>query len=143
MDFAEETFLSEGTGGLAHHQGLNHKNLQSLNAENSQKKVKLPVGAVEGCEVSGSLNVNRVPSRLVFTARSKDLSFDLSGINVTHIVHHLSFGQVTRKQYSKATQSSMSFDHFSMDGKIFRTENENITVEHFLSVRESGQLVQI
>nr|CCA20033.1 thioredoxinlike protein putative [Albugo laibachii Nc14] len=134
MDFAEETFLSEGTGALAHHQGLNQENLQSLNANNPEKNVKLPVGSVEGCEVSGSLNVNRVPSRLVFTARSKDLSFDLRGINVTHVVHHLSFGQVTRKQSTKSTQLSMSFDHFPLDGKTFRTENENITVEHFLSV---------
>ena len=40
----------------------------------------------EGCELSGSIAVQRVPGKLVFYPYSGDQSFDMRDINVTHTV---------------------------------------------------------
>ncbi|KAH9109726.1 hypothetical protein AeMF1_015238 [Aphanomyces euteiches] len=91
--------------------------------------------ANEGCEVSGSLSVQRVPGKLSFTAASPDTSFDLQNINATHLVHHFSFGQFkTAEQRLAQAPTGVLAKHYSMDGRGFSAENSNITIEHYIKI---------
>lgn len=130
-DFAEEVNVNSNNLGLPLH--VNHENLEQLDL----KKVKraMPTGAIEGCEISGSLSVNRVPGKIVFTARSKDHSFDFRAINVTHRVNHFSFGQIKKTEHLlDGARKFVPSERFPLDNKAFYSENDNITIEHFLNV---------
>lgn len=132
-DFAEEIHVNPAsTLGLPQH--VNHDNLELLDL----KKVKrtIPSDAVEGCEISGSLSVNRVPGKIVFTARSKEHSFDFGVINVTHRVNHFSFGQIKRSEHLlDGARKFVPSERYPLDNKAFYAENDNITIEHFMNVR--------
>jgi hypothetical protein len=133
-DFAEEVH-TDNAPTLP--MNVNHENIDSL----TLKKVKrtVPDDAIEGCEVSGSISVNRVPGKLVFTARSPDQSFEHKGINVTHHVNHFSFGQIRASEHlvDGARSSFLPSKRFPLDTAMFFAENVNITIEHYLNVRGS------
>ncbi|KAF1330541.1 Thioredoxin-like protein, partial [Globisporangium splendens] len=132
-DFAEEVNMNSNTLGLPMH--VNYENLEGVNL----KKVRpsaISSDAVEGCEISGSLSVNRVPGKLVFTARSKEHSFDFGAVNVTHRVNHFSFGQMKRSEHLvDGARKLVPSERYPLDNKIFYAENDNITIEHFMNVR--------
>ncbi|XP_016185896.1 protein disulfide-isomerase 5-3-like [Arachis ipaensis] len=46
-----------------------------------------------GCRIEGYVRVKKVPGDLVISARSDAHSFDASQMNMSHVVHHLSFGR--------------------------------------------------
>ncbi|TMW58524.1 hypothetical protein Poli38472_010083 [Pythium oligandrum] len=130
-DFAEEVHANDNNPGLAMH--VNHKNLDKIKV----KKVRqtLPPDAVEGCEVSGSISVSRVPGKLVFTARSTEHSFDLTGINATHHVNHFSFGQMKRMEHLvDDARKLIPSNRYPLDHTKYYADNVNITIEHFLNV---------
>mmetsp|Transcript_42217 Transcript_42217/g.164907 ORF Transcript_42217/g.164907 Transcript_42217/m.164907 type:complete len:394 (-) Transcript_42217:394-1575(-) len=63
--------------------------------------------AEEGCNVSGTLYVKRVPGNFVVLANSRDHNFDPKGTNTTHIVHHLTFGdQLTPAQLKQIPKNA-------------------------------------
>lgn len=131
-DFAEEVHVNDNNLALPMH--VNHDNLDAVNL----KKVKrtMPTGAIEGCEISGSVSVNRVPGKLVFTARSPDHSFDLAGVNITHHVNHFSFGQIKRSEHlmDGGRRPVAKSNRFPLDATKYYAENVNITIEHYLNV---------
>ncbi|KAF0691384.1 Aste57867_17380 [Aphanomyces stellatus] len=91
--------------------------------------------ANEGCEVSGSLSVQRVPGKLSFTAAAPDTSFDLKHINASHEVHHFSFGQFkTAEQRLRQPTSGLLATHYPMDGRAYAATNLNITIEHYIKI---------
>lgn len=124
--------MNSNTLGLPQH--VNHDNLEGMDL----KKVKRAISsdAVEGCEISGSVSVNRVPGKLVLTARSKEHSFDFGAVNVTHRVNHFSFGQIKRSEHLlDGARKLVPSERYPLDNKVFYAENDNITVEHFMNVR--------
>ncbi|ETL85447.1 hypothetical protein L917_15006 [Phytophthora nicotianae] len=73
--------------------------------------------AVEGCDISGSISVNRVPGVLVFTARSDDTSFSAQAIDVSHVPHARRAVEPIPAGYEDA--------HY---------QERNVTVQQFLNV---------
>ena len=62
----------------------------------------------EGCQISGFLDLNKVPGSLFFTVESGGHSFDAARINMSHIVHKLSYGTVlTPAQVVRGTTASL------------------------------------
>jgi hypothetical protein len=45
----------------------------------------------EGCNMVGTIEVNKVPGKMVLAAHSNYHNFDLMGVNTSHVVHHLAF----------------------------------------------------
>lgn len=123
--------MNDDTLGLV--MDVNHANLPP---KVPKVKQTIPIGAIEGCEVSGSLSVNRVPGKFVLTARSIEQSMRVIGINVTHRVNHFSFGQIKSLEHlvDDARQLIPS-NRYALDHVSFQAENVNITIEHFLNVR--------
>ncbi|CAI5747069.1 unnamed protein product [Peronospora destructor] len=120
-DFAEEVNVNNDRLGLPLPIGVNKENLEEIDFKKRRPSNIVQTGAVEGCEISGSISVNRVPGVLVFSVRSDDMSFNSQAIDISHIVNHFSFGQ----HHRTATLSIK---------KIYTIESENITVQHFLNV---------
>lgn len=45
----------------------------------------------EGCNLVGTIEVNKVPGKMVLAAHSNYHNFDLMGVNTSHVIHHLAF----------------------------------------------------
>jgi hypothetical protein len=63
----------------------------------------------EGCNIVGSVEVNKVPGKLVLAAHSKYQDFDLKEVNTSHSISHLSFRSVLN-QHTKTGWFSSSVD---------------------------------
>ena len=77
-----------------------------------------------GCEVSGHLMVNRVPGNFHLEAGSKSHSMNPVMANLTHRVHHLSFGdplpEFSRKYKRILKQVPEEHKQFNpLDGQLF------------------------
>lgn len=130
-DFAEEIRSSLEVRRLP--EAVSHDNVNAIALPRSQ--VPLGDDVVEGCEVSGSLSVNRVPGKLEFTARATGHSFDLTGVNVSHTVNHFSFGQIRRTEHLlDGLRMIVPSFRYPLDGLKFSASNKNITIEHFMNV---------
>uniref|UniRef100_A0A7S4QW39 Thioredoxin domain-containing protein n=2 Tax=Ditylum brightwellii TaxID=49249 RepID=A0A7S4QW39_9STRA len=91
-----------------------------------------------GCELSGFLMVNRAPGNFRIQARSKMHEVDPYLANVSHEVHHLSFGDpvifkhieegntVTPPQFLESTKP--------IDGNVYITKRLHEAHHHFLKV---------
>ncbi|GAU26616.1 hypothetical protein TSUD_102230 [Trifolium subterraneum] len=60
-----------------------------LNVENAKRAAP----SAGGCRIEGYVRVKKVPGNLIVSARSDAHSFDASQMNMSHVVHHLSFGR--------------------------------------------------
>lgn len=138
-EFAEEVHTNGNTLGLqlGLPQPVNHENLDAI----SVKKVRQHIAADkmhEGCEISGSISVNRVPGKLVFTARSKDHSIEFSTVDITHHVNHFSFGQPKQSEHLiDGARKFIPSERYPLDNKAFYAKNDNITIDHFLNVSQT------
>uniref|UniRef100_H3H9T5 Endoplasmic reticulum vesicle transporter C-terminal domain-containing protein n=2 Tax=Phytophthora ramorum TaxID=164328 RepID=H3H9T5_PHYRM len=136
-DFAEEVNVNNNRLGLPLPVRVNEENLEGIDFKKHRPSTTLQTGAVEGCEISGSISVNRVPGVLVFTARSDDVSFNSQAIDISHIVNHFSFGQVRRTEnlFAGASGAALAVpsNRYPLDQKLYTIESENVTVEHFLN----------
>ncbi|ETN02167.1 hypothetical protein F441_17067 [Phytophthora nicotianae CJ01A1] len=136
-DFAEEVNVNNDRLGLPLPVRVSQENLEGIDFKKRRPSSTIQTGAVEGCEISGSISVNRVPGGLVFTARSDDVSFNAQAIDVSHVVNHFSFGQVRRTENLFKGGSHMlaaPSNRFPLDSKMYTIESENVTVQHFLNV---------
>ncbi|KAK2350962.1 protein disulfide-isomerase 5-4 [Trifolium repens] len=61
-----------------------------LNVTENAKRAAPSAG---GCRIEGYVRVKKVPGNLIVSARSDAHSFDASQMNMSHAVHHLSFGR--------------------------------------------------
>ncbi|RLN48262.1 hypothetical protein BBJ28_00000815, partial [Nothophytophthora sp. Chile5] len=141
-DFAEEVNVNNNQLGLPLPVRVNEENLEGLDFKKHRPSTTaVQRGAVEGCEISGSISVNRVPGMLVFTARSDELSFDVQAVDISHRVNHFSFGQMRRTENLVSGDRGLlaaPSNRFPLDDKSYEIESENVTVEHFLNVRRDG-----
>ena len=127
---------------------------------------KLHVGAaaahaaVEGCLISGQVMVKRVPGLLVVRVDGKKHSFNLKASNMSHAVHHLSFGHSDGRVSSHeeganegagagtaarrllpgmsslahGLPSSVTKGRAPLDGAAFASMGKHESHEHFLKV---------
>lgn len=88
----------------------------------------------EGCLVLGSVWVNRVPGKFIITAKSRGHDFDPKATNLSHIVHHFSFGSDLPKHIFRHLPEDVRRNINPMDGKLFVNTDEHTTHEHYVKV---------
>jgi protein disulfide-isomerase-like protein len=91
------------------------------------------------CQVSGYLMVNRVPGNFHMEAKSKNHNLNAAMTNLTHIVHHLSFGEPldteSRKSRRILKQVPASHQQFApMDGQLYLTTDYHQAYHHYIKV---------
>ena len=94
-----------------------------------------------GCQVSGYLMVNRVPGNFHIEASSKSHNLNAAMTNLSHIVHHLSFGEPlftgkgTRSVQRILKQVPEEHQQFSpMDGQKYVTKDFHQAYHHYIKV---------
>ncbi|CAE7705237.1 PDIL5-4 [Symbiodinium pilosum] len=88
----------------------------------------------EGCRVSGSVNVARVPGTVHFqVGQSKERDINPAFTNVSHTVHHFSFGEAPRGL--KASLPRQYRSHVNpLDGQTFLVDKFHKAPSHFIKV---------
>jgi len=90
--------------------------------------------AQEGCQVSGFVMVTKVPGSLLLASKSSKHSMDMSRINMTHIMHHLSFGQRYEKYELKLLPEEVKDNMHKLDEHEYLSNKRNQTHEHYVKV---------
>mmetsp|Transcript_13711 Transcript_13711/g.22360 ORF Transcript_13711/g.22360 Transcript_13711/m.22360 type:complete len:441 (+) Transcript_13711:120-1442(+) len=86
---------------------------------------------VEGCHISGYLFAKKVPGNLIVSAVSPGHSFDMSLVNMTHVVHSLSFGvPLVDGRIPDLLKSSVQ----RIKDRLYVSTIQNQTHEHYLKV---------
>lgn len=95
------------------------------------------------CQVSGHLMVNRVPGNFHIEASSKNHNLNAAMTNLSHVVHHLSFGeplvtngyQGSRNVGTILKQVPEEHKMFSpMDGQMYLTKDFHQAFHHYIKV---------
>lgn len=89
----------------------------------------------EGCRISGQLEVARVPGTVHFQAvpASKDKTLNLAFTNVSHHVHHFSFGEAPRRSiYSLPKEYKRHVN--PLDGRTFVVDKFHLAPQHYIKV---------
>jgi len=98
----------------------------------------------QGCRLSGHVVVSRAPGNMHITINRDGTSFASEHINVTHLVHHFSFGDLKTASLRRglrhgALHPETKVHHLlasgfsSLSGSVHVT-NYNVTQEHYLKV---------
>lgn len=93
-----------------------------------------------GCQVSGHLMVNRVPGNFHIEASSKNHNLNAAMTNLSHTVHHLSFGEPlftdkTRSVSRILKQVPEQHQQFQpMDGHAYLTKDFHQAFHHYIKV---------
>lgn len=96
-----------------------------------------------GCRLQGMVNVSRVPGRFSLVAESGNHSLNPSVANVSHTVHHFSFGSTAADSFTKSRiknvkkvkEYAVVAEHLTpIDGRTFTTERAFEAPEHYLKV---------
>jgi Endoplasmic reticulum vesicle transporter/Thioredoxin len=91
-----------------------------------------------GCQVSGHLMVNRVPGNFHIEAASKNHNLNAAMTNLSHVVHHLSFGeplQSTRSVNRILKQVPTEHQQFApMDEHKYSTRDFHQAYHHYIKV---------
>lgn len=104
------------------------------------KKSHLHMGATyhsiftEGCRVRGHVDVARVPGTLYFQAmHPKEKSLNLAYTNVSHVIHHFSFGEWTSQKLSQLPWEYRE-NAAPVDGHTFAVDKFHMAPQHFIKV---------
>ncbi|CAM9624399.1 unnamed protein product [Phaeothamnion confervicola] len=89
-----------------------------------------------GCLVAGTLYVNRVPGNFHIEAGSKSHNFHAAMTNLSHIVHHMSFGQKpSRRVRRKLSKLPEDFVQLApIDNNVYVVEEEHRAFHHYFKV---------
>lgn len=92
-----------------------------------------------GCQVSGTLMVNRVPGNFHIEAKSKNHNLNAAMTNLTHRVNHLSFGAQGKnpsRQVKRALkQVPETLQQFTpLDNTMYPTKNFHEAFHHYIKV---------
>jgi len=88
----------------------------------------------EGCRLSGYVEVARVPGTLHFQARhTQEKTLNLAFTNVSHTVHHFSFGQAPRRSIAQLPNEYKRHVN-PLDGKTFTVDRFHQAPNHFIKV---------
>ncbi|KAG9153813.1 hypothetical protein Leryth_005930 [Lithospermum erythrorhizon] len=118
---------------------------QKVDADNNSVSLKdafkRPAPSSGGCRVEGGVRVKKVPGSLIISARSHSHSFDVSQMNMSHVITHLSFGRVvTLRDRSDIKRIrpylGLSYGRLSDSSFMSNPSNSdaNVTVEHYIQV---------
>mmetsp|Transcript_51465 Transcript_51465/g.142469 ORF Transcript_51465/g.142469 Transcript_51465/m.142469 type:complete len:471 (-) Transcript_51465:199-1611(-) len=91
----------------------------------------------EGCQVTGTLRVPRVPGHFHLQAEAfGDVNVNPAITNVSHIVNHLSFGDKLAKSWAERQKIPTDMLHHitPLDGKKFIVERFHEAPQHYLKV---------
>ena len=102
-------------------------------AESSQLHVTAHVVSNEGCELSGQLMVSRVPGNVQLKvdghAHADGHAFNVKSTNLSHVVHHLSFGYSDRRRNENrallALPPSLVHARTPMDGAVYASDRSH------------------
>lgn len=89
-----------------------------------------------GCMVSGHIQVNRVPGNFHVEAASKSHTFNGAMTNLSHVVHHMSFGGSPPRSMKKRI-NRLSEDlrqSAPMDGNVYVTHQYHQAPHHYVKV---------
>lgn len=97
-------------------------------------ELQLAGAGPEGCNIVGRVDVSKVPGNFHISVHPlAGYSFDAERMNVSHTVHHLSFGDVVDKM--KISSRIPNFwSKNSLDGIEVSSDAKNMTHEHYIKV---------
>jgi len=88
----------------------------------------------EGCRLSGHVEVARVPGTVHFQAvHTRDKTLNLAFTNVSHTVHHFSFGEAPR-QSANQLPAEYRRQVNPLDGRSFTVDKFHKAPTHFIKV---------
>merc|ERR1719499_1487762 len=87
-----------------------------------------------GCRVKGSLTVPRVPGNFHLEASSELHSLDATMTNVSHIVHHLSFGKKLPNWFIRRMPNEDQKRLSPMDGHLFSIDRMHSAPHHYIKI---------
>ena len=97
------------------------------------------VGHTEGCLIYGAVAAEKVPGTLRITAKSKWHDFVAQHIDLSHTVHHLSFGDLTHVLQNEFEH--IDFHEYeglryisTLGGKYFQSDGSKMTHHHYAKV---------
>lgn len=111
-----------------------------------QEHAKLPeaaraatvrVAKNEGCLISGTLWVRRVPGAFHVIAKSDAHTFDAANTNASHIVSHLSFGQPLSAEVLHKVPRDVAAHIHPLDGRHFISRGRAQSHAHHIKVVSS------
>jgi len=100
------------------------------------QKATLQPRAKEGCTVTGQLAVNRVPGSIRLHAKSDNHDFEPQNTNVSHRIHHLSFGDPVRNSVLRRVPKKLIPNIAPLDGRMFINPSPAgfLSHDHYLKV---------
>jgi hypothetical protein len=100
--------------------------------------IQIGVAGPEGCNIVGRLMAKRVPGNFHVSALYEEgYSFDIKKLNLSHTVHHYSFGSPS--DLTNIPRVPADFVSSSrLDDKEFTSKLENGTIEHYIKVVASN-----
>ena len=87
----------------------------------------------EGCRITGSLQISRVPGSFRIAARSASHSFNTRVMNVSHHVDKLLFGYLDEHPYRLHQMMDMQ-ERSALYSRSFTMHQEMATLKHYLKV---------
>lgn len=89
----------------------------------------------EGCRISGHMEVARVPGTVHFQAQhTNEKTLNLAFTNVSHHVHHFSFGEVEEGGFRSRLPAEFQKHVAPLDGKTFTAPKFHTAPHHFIKV---------
>jgi len=94
----------------------------------------------DGCLLQGQVLVNRVPGLLVVRVEGRKHTFNMKATNLSHTVHHLSFGHSDQREVQvselegQGVPPRMLRGRNPLDGLIFHSDKVHLSHEHFVKI---------
>ncbi|GKV15697.1 hypothetical protein SLEP1_g26462 [Rubroshorea leprosula] len=108
--------------------------------DKSNSGIRRPAPSAGGCRIEGYVRVKKVPGNLIISARSGSHSFDVSQMNMSHVISHLSFGRTISPRVMSDVKRLIPYlgrSHDRLNGRSFinhRDLGANVTIEHYLQI---------
>jgi len=88
----------------------------------------------QACRIEGFINVARVPGNFHIEARSSTEDLSPSMANVSHLVHHLQFGNTLDPTLEQKLPLRQQFMIHPLDGEMFILEKVHAAPQHYIKV---------
>eukprot|EP01065_Artemidia_motanka_P007282 TRINITY_DN1359_c8_g1_i1.p1 TRINITY_DN1359_c8_g1~~TRINITY_DN1359_c8_g1_i1.p1 ORF type:complete len:489 (+),score=145.94 TRINITY_DN1359_c8_g1_i1:107-1468(+) len=87
-----------------------------------------------GCLLTGFLMVNRVPGNFHLQAKSSTHNFNPKETNLSHVIHHLSFGEPLPPKYVQHLPLEYQKQMAPLDHTVYASRDPHMTFEHYIKV---------
>lgn len=115
--------------------------------EDANMKDLYSIAPQDGCRLVGYLDVKRTPGNFHISAHSSGYTFDASYLNITHLVHQITFGdQLTNEEYDLLPKESQDYINTLHASYAIQKEKYQ-TLQHYLKVvstdyyKYNGQII--